>query len=292
MRLFFALLVAAAMFCAPATAYQLHVRDDDPGAMQEIAKGEVELDIDTILVLRELGAWTTSAPTAFGTVTWGGTLAGLVEGCMDAPNNTSTGLPGGIIFWRTTGLNGTLNRMVVDGKPSVPLTAQPRDDGGSVFVYRNLPGSTSLSHGGCPGEGPLGVGAGWGQSSWAMVFDKPRTAFYINFAFSSNTVGERLHLEFWDENGDKIGHQDIVNSADNPPQPISFAWISSRPVAAFSAWPQNAPGGGFLEIGLGDTTSPVPMPPPEPKMLDERVQDIEDCLNAQTEFGCPSFLGN
>ena len=274
------------LLAGPAQAYQLHVRDDDPGGMRQVDN----IVADTVVDFSVMMQLQTTLDTEFGTVEWGANLEGLVESCFIAPNAEQ-------------GANGAVNRGVPEGAPMVPLTVKSkRDDGGFIYQYPQ-PGDNraSYSYRGCPlladfnrdCNGP-GNCAGRGGSSWVVKFDVPRTAMCFDMHLDESTrsetgsAGERIHMEFWSEDGNKVGHQDILDSQAVEPPNATFCWESLTPVAALSSWPQNQNGFGFTRILLGESPD---TPPPQPKTLEERMQDIEDCLNAQADFGCPFTLG-
>ncbi len=283
-----AILLVALAWASPGNTYQLHVRDDDPGGMRAVENitADTVVDFGTMLQLQ------TTLDTEFGTVEWGANLEGLVESCFVAPNAEQ-------------GANGAVNRGVPDGAPTFPLTVKPkRDDGGFIYQYPQ-PGDNraSYSYRGCPVladfnrdcNGP-GNCAGRGGSSWVVKFDTPRTAMCFEMhldEFSrseTGSAGERIHMEFWGEDGSKVGHQDILDSQAVEPPNETFCWESLTPVAALSSWPQNQNGFGFIRILLGES-SDTPPPPPELKTIEERLLDVENCLNAQVDFGCPIELG-
>ena len=271
------ILFVTLLWAIPAFAYQLHVRDDDPGGMREVDS----IISDTVIDFSQLLQLQTTWITEFGVVEWGANLEGLVESCFLAPNAEQ-------------GANGAVNRGVAGGRPSTPLTVKShRDDGGFIYQYPQ-PGTNraSWSYRGCPeladfnrdcnGEGFC---AGRGGSSWVVLFDIPRTAVCFDMHFDElsraivGSAGERVHMEFWGEDGTKVGHQDILDSEAVEPANERFCWESLTPIAALSSWPQNQNGFGFVRVLLGEGSS-LPAKTLEQRVeeLEERVQNIEDRL--------------
>ena len=251
-----------------AFAFKLHVRDDDPGFMHQVSTAIVPQKTINFNGMH----WSTREHEG---VTWGISLEGMVGECLaNQPLNPDriTGAPSA---------NGKIS-----GEPSVPLTAIGSDAIlGETIIYNQRwvdIGDQALSYTRHCGD--------FGDSSWAMVFDQPRTALSLELIFHfirtagkyDMTVGDRYHLEFWGTDGSLVGHQDIVdsdhrdwrNSDDNRIQ--RFSWVSDVPVAGFSAWPENGPGAAFTTIVLGtidDTAQP-------PLSLEERVEILEHRVDA------------
>ena len=264
----FLLAIGLFIFATSAQAFELDVRDNDPGFMHEVPS----IIPDKVLDFATGTQWASE----FEGITWGATLSGMVEECIDAPLNPAQWPE----FEGQTRPNGKIS-----GVPSDPLTALRNGTATDhIFLYfsRHSGQLVSFSRGGC---------GDWGDGPWVMVFDSPRTAFSMELFFGDFTTGERYHLEFWDTDGTLLGHQDVIGQApcigERGCQSIqTFAWESDVPVAGFSAWPQNGPGVGFLNVKLGSTGVEPP-----PLSFEDRLRSMEVCLNTQVDFGCPFFLG-
>lgn len=263
MKALFYAIVMLLLIALPVQAFELDVRENDLGFIHEVESIVPDKVID----------YATGAQWAveFEGVTWGSNLAGMVEECIDALNNPAQWPE----FVGQTRPNGKIS-----GVPSAPLTALKNGAATDhIFLYfaRHAGQLVSYSRGGC---------GDWGDGPWVMVFDSPRTAFSMELLFHNFTVGKQYHLEFWATDGTLLGHQDVIGVADGPRSVQTFSWESAVPVAGFSAWPENGPGVGFLNVKLGSTGVEPP-----PLSLEDRVRSIEDCLNTQVNFGCPFFLG-
>ncbi len=281
---------------------QVHVRTNDSGVVHQVDA----IDPDYVLNFNRpfrtsrtpphdgvgpdpfLGSRTTSEETPFGTIKWGPSLEGMVAGCL------SNG---------AGGVNGTLNANA--GSPTEPLTiVARRPDGGSVAQYYFWSGNNSgtvayhnISLGGC-GETSLNRG----ESSWVIIFDKPRSAFSIAVTIGNMLPGGRLHIQGHDTTGAMIMHQDIVAGGPDPdadfPHSQTFSWTTAPGVeiAALTTWVENFENGTFLRgptgvrwlsVGLGtarDDEVPVPDPDPVVFTLEERVDALEERMDALEAF--------
>ncbi len=268
-------LFLAMALCAPVQAFQLHVRDNDTGVMTEVESIDPDRVVDFVQ-----GSWvptdqcedpvTLEVFECEPVIRWGPQFEGQGWECRTVSDETSLNP----LIGRDRTVQGFLPNGALTGNPSAPLTIHYGNwrETGTVFNYFSRAAGTliSQSYGGC---------GAWGDSTWAMKFDTPRTAFAITFNFHDGMAGERVHLEFWDDDGRLVGHQDVVNSAENTLENTTFSWTSLVGVAGFSMWIQNGPGVGIVLVALGEAD----LVPPQPLTLEERVLRLEEIHGIVTQ---------
>lgn len=176
--------------------------------------------------------------------------------CIDAPNNPSQWTRGAFRQ------NGKLT-----GEPTAPLTITSGINNGHVFLYSSTSRSrelVALTRFGC---------GDWGDSPFSIIFDVPRTAFSLTVGFNRLericNVGERWHIQGFDQFGLQVMHQDVISIDAATECILTVRFASDAPVAAISTWVQNGPGVSWHRIDLGSVAD-IPL------TLKERVERLEE----------------
>ncbi len=234
------------LFALPVAAGQLDVRANDADHMHQVS--DVACDLEVTFSPEEWDERGNFTGDFMG-VFWGPKLAGMTEDCVGSGGAVRGSGPGGVTL------------------PSSPLATVPEGFMGSrYYIVGTSPYFLAPVFGcGTPGRGPL-----------AATFPEPVTALCMDYVFfkgadGSCTPGERLHQEFWDADGNHVGHQDVVAGGvpmtDNHNRWClqSFCWESDVPVSGVTTWPQNGPGAMWNGICLG-TAVVAPPPVPDPNV--------------------------
>ena len=212
------------------------IRDNDPGLMTMVQPEDVQ-------VIKSLDF---TGPSQWFTEKDGfhfnSMLAGMETACIENNRNPCQ-------FDDTPGCNAPIGRLFDEPAPTAPLTViafDPASTNGIMhYISRRSPtGVASVSRDGC---GPIDTSQGcdWGDCPWSIIFDQPYTAFCFDVRFDGRHFDDlrHQHLNFWNENGNMLGHRDLFGEAVN--QDNTYCWVSDEPVAAMTSW-QGDPGPGNI----------------------------------------------